>query len=290
MEGAFQGPNSILHPLQEILYLDLESSQTLGPFGENLFHFTPPVKNGLDFLSGHFFVHFLLHFFGPGRFIQSLSHGSLLLGFPCPSCRESVEKIDIRTGKVLLVVQGAKKFAPPKSAEYLPSSKGLPLNPQGNARMLGMSPGRHNKISQQHNSGPMHAGLRRNQSLILASEFLRSLDMGYRPSVSLLRIFSHLRWESGNIFGPGRTPFEIRTAKVFLIYRKGISPAREKSLSPSAGSRILPGRAVKRTCHMLKNRIRLFRFPSHTPRKAPGRAQSALARKLKLNPHRRTSE
>ena len=87
MEEAFQGPNSILHPLQEILYLDLESSQTLRPFGENLFHFTPPVKNGLDFLSGHFFVHFLLHFFGPGRFIQSCSHGNLLLGFLCPSCQ-----------------------------------------------------------------------------------------------------------------------------------------------------------------------------------------------------------
>jgi len=75
---------------------------------------------------------------------------------------------------------------------------------------------------------------------------------------------------SGNIFGPGRTPFEIRTPKVFLIYPKGISPAREKSLFLSAGLRILTGRAFKRTCHMLKNRIELFRFSSHTPEESTG--------------------
>ena len=87
LKGAFQDPNSILHPLYEILYFDLEGSQTLGPFGQNLFHFPPPVKNGLDFLLGHFLVHFLLHLFGPGRFIHSWSHGDLLPGFLCPPCR-----------------------------------------------------------------------------------------------------------------------------------------------------------------------------------------------------------
>jgi len=84
LKGAFQDSNSIVHPLQEGLHLDLKSSQALRPLGQNPLHLPFPVENRLDFLLGHLLFDFLFHLFGPRQFIQSRFHGDLLLSSCTP--------------------------------------------------------------------------------------------------------------------------------------------------------------------------------------------------------------
>jgi hypothetical protein len=85
LKGSLQDTNSVVHPLKEILYLDLKRGQALRPFGQNPLHLPLPVKNRLDFLLGHLLFDFLFHLFGPRRFIQSWFHGEILLSSRTPS-------------------------------------------------------------------------------------------------------------------------------------------------------------------------------------------------------------
>jgi hypothetical protein len=146
LKGAFQDSSPILHALQEILHLDLESGQALGPFGQDFFHFPLPIKHGLDFFFNHFFIHFLLYLFGPGRFILSRSHGGLLFGSLSPGCPGERENFRVRLhpsrtaepkdlfnlAKKIISRKGNFPFRRPRTENGTrANSKGLEICPKG---------------------------------------------------------------------------------------------------------------------------------------------------------------
>jgi len=86
--------------------------------------------------------------------------------------------------------------------------------------MLGISPVKYMKISHGHNPSSKDDGPRRNQGLILASEFFLPLDMGYTLRLSSSRQDPYLRLHKNIPYRPltddRRWPVDQTPAGPFL--------------------------------------------------------------------------